>query len=94
MGSTSQLINGDCFQELPKLKDNSIELVLIDPPYNLSFMGKQWDTIKNFQEWNTKWAIEAHRILKPGGFLLAFGGTRQSHRLACGIEDAGFGESI
>lgn len=86
----TNLILGDCFEELPKLKDNSVELVLVDPPYNLSFLGKDWDTIKNFQEWTTNWAVEAHRILKPGGFLLAFGGTRQAHRLACGIEDAGF----
>ena len=53
-------------------------------------MGKKWDTIANFQEWNTKWAKECLRILKPGGFLLAFSGTRTGHRLACGIEDAGF----
>jgi DNA modification methylase len=43
-----------------------------------------------FQEWSRTWALEALRVLKPGGHLLAFGGTRTWHRLACAIEDAGF----
>jgi hypothetical protein len=75
------------------LDDESVDAVVCDPPYNLSFMGKGWDTHTSpaaFAEWCETWAREAYRVLKPGGHLLAFGGTRTSHRLACGIEDAGF----
>ena len=75
------------------LPDESVDAVLCDPPYNLAFMGKKWDTHINnaaYQEWTREWAIEAFRVLKPGGHLLAFGGTRTYHRQTCGIEDAGF----
>jgi len=85
------IIQGDALH-LP-LADGSIDAVVCDPPYNLSFMGKGWDTHSSpaaFAEWCETWAREAYRVLKPGGHLLAFGGTRTSHRLACGIEDAGF----
>jgi hypothetical protein len=57
------------------------------------FMGKKWDgwdSPASFQRWCTAWATEAHRVMKPGAHLLAFGGTRTFHRLACAIEDAGF----
>ena len=57
------------------------------------FMGKTWDgftDLYEFQAWNKKWATEALRVLKPGGFMFAMGGTRTHHRLTCGIEDAGF----
>ena len=57
------------------------------------FMGKTWDgweSPASFQRWCNAWATECLRVLKPGGYLLAFGGTRTSHRLTCGIEDAGF----
>ncbi len=85
-----QLIQGDCMEVMKTFKENSIDVIITDPPYNLSFMGKQWDTIENYQEWCMEWGKEALRILKPGGFLLAFGGTRTYHRLTCGLEDAGF----
>ena len=71
----------------------SVDAVVTDPPYGLEFMGKEWDTHagpREFQEWCEAWAREALRALKPGGHLLAFGGTRTYHRLACAIEDAGF----
>lgn len=68
------------------MEDNSISAIVTDPPYGLSFMGKGWDhEIPSTDCWK-----EALRILKPGGFLLAMGGTRTFHRLACSIEDAGF----
>src|SRR3982751_2929710 len=68
------------------------DAVITDPPYGLDFMGNGWDkfTPEAFQQFSEAWASEALRVLKPGGWLLAFGGTRTAHRLACGIEDAGF----
>lgn len=87
------LLQGDCREQMKTLPDDSIEAIICDPPYNLAFMGKTWDThIDNaaYQEWTREWATEAFRVLKPGGHLLAFGGTRTYHRQTCGIEDAGF----
>jgi DNA modification methylase len=71
----------------------SVDAVVCDPPYGLEFMGKEWDRADSpaaFAAWCEAWAREAYRVLKPGGHLLAFGGTRTFHRLTCGIEDAGF----
>jgi DNA modification methylase len=85
--------HGDCLNVLRGLPDNSVHAVVTDPPYNLSFMSKNWDTHANaraFQDWCKQWAAECLRVLRPGGHLLAFGGTRTFHRLTCGIEDAGF----
>jgi site-specific DNA-methyltransferase (adenine-specific) len=84
---------GDCLNILPTLPDNSIDAVVTDPPYALAFMGRSWDTHatpSEYQTWCTTWATECQRVLKPGGHLLAFGGTRTSHRLTCAVEDAGF----
>jgi len=80
------IIKGDCIEELKKLPENSVDAIVTDPPYGLEFMGKNWD----YGVPGKKFFIEMIRVLKPGGFLLAFGGTRTYHRLACGIEDAGF----
>jgi len=81
-----QLINGDCLEEMKKLPDNSVDAVVSDPPYGLSFMGKRWDYDVPSQEiW-----VECLRVLKPGGYLLAFAGTRTQHRMAVRIEDVGF----
>jgi len=88
-----KLILGDCIEKMKELPSNSIDAIITDPPYNLFFMKKEFDCIgtgKDFQEFNFKWATEALRILKPGGFMFAMGGTRTHHRLTCGIEDAGF----
>jgi DNA modification methylase len=87
------LLQGDCREQMKTLPDDSIDTIICDPPYNLAFMGKKWDTHINnaaYQEWTREWATEAFRVLKPGGHLLAFGGTRTYHRQTCGIEDAGF----
>jgi site-specific DNA-methyltransferase (adenine-specific) len=82
----NQIIHGDCFDVLKNIPDNSIDLILTDPPYGLSFMGKDWDHgVPGVQFW-----IEALRVAKPGAHLFAFGGTRTFHRLAVAIEDAGW----
>lgn len=82
------IINGDCLDELDKLDDNSIDAIVTDPPYELNFMSKGWDNAGvsfNKETWE-----KCLRVLKSGGYLLAFGGTRTYHRIACAIEDAGF----
>ncbi len=84
---------GDCIELMREMPDASVDSVVCDPPYNLSFMGRDWDshaTAEVFERWCESWARECLRLLKPGGYLVAFGGTRTYHRLACGIEDAGF----
>lgn len=86
------LLRGDCLVELARIPDASVDAVVTDPPYGLGFMGKGWDihTPLDFERFCEAWARECFRILKPGGHLLAFGGSRTWHRLAAGIEDAGF----
>lgn len=86
--------HADCLQALPKLPPDSIDAIVTDPPYGLTFMGARWDRIggegRRMQEWHEAWAREALRVLAPGGHLLAFGGTRTFHRLTSALEDAGF----
>jgi site-specific DNA-methyltransferase (adenine-specific) len=77
---------GDCLERLRELPDCSVDSVVTDPPYGLSFMGKKWDyDVPSVEVW-----AECLRVLKPGGHLLAFAGTRTQHRMAVRIEDAGF----
>jgi site-specific DNA-methyltransferase (adenine-specific) len=79
---------GSCLDVLPTLADNSVDAIVTDPPYELGFMGKSWDNsgiAYNVDVWR-----ECLRVLKPGGHILAFGGSRTWHRLAVAIEDAGF----
>lgn len=83
-----KIINGDSLVELDKLEDSSIDACITDPPYELGFMGKKWDATGiayNVDLWK-----KVYRVMKSGGYLLAFGGTRTYHRMACAIEDAGF----
>lgn len=83
-----KLISGDCLEKLKELPENSVDSVVTDPPYELGFMGKGWDKTgiaNNIDLWK-----ECLRVLKPGGHLLSFGGTRTYHRMAVAIEDAGF----
>lgn len=128
---STRLYLGDCRDVMAEMDANSVDAIVTDPPYGLSFMGKDWDTfeagdiamrrnpqmdavntgmsrqggrqrysdayqkrqardMRNYQEWCTGWATEALRVAKPGAHLLAFGGTRTFHRLACAIEDAGW----
>ena len=79
---------GNCIDPMSEMADNSIDAVVTDPPYELGFMGKSWDA--SGIAYNTEVWRQCLRILKPGGHLLAFGGSRTYHRLACAIEDAGF----
>jgi len=109
-----ELINGDCIDVMSKMEDCSVDAIVTDPPYGLSFMGKDWDDpskmagqvewgtpgahtrgyvdvdMVKFQRWTEAWAKEAFRILKPGGHIISFAGSRTYHRMACAIEDAGF----
>ena len=81
-----KLILGDCIDKLKELDDNSIDSIVTDPPYGLSFMGKKWDYDVPSQEIFE----ECLRVLKPGGHLLSFAGSRTYHRMAVRVEDAGF----
>ena len=84
----NKIYNMDCLEGMKLLDDNSIDNIVTDPPYELGFMGKKWDSTGiayNVELWK-----ECLRVLKPGGHLLAFGGTRTYHRMVCAIEDAGF----
>jgi site-specific DNA-methyltransferase (adenine-specific) len=77
---------GDCLDVLRAMADCSVDAVVTDPPYGLAFMGKRWDyDVPSVEIW-----AECLRVLKPGGHLLAFAGTRTQHRMAVRIEDAGF----
>lgn len=83
---TYTLHHADCLDALRTMPDNSVDSVVTDPPYGLSFMGKKWDyDVPTTEIW-----AECLRVLKPGGHLLAFAGTRTQHRMAVRIEDAGF----
>lgn len=82
------IIQGDCREILKTLEENSVDAVVCDPPYELGFMGKVWD--KSGVSFDPETWREVLRVLKPGGHLLAFGGTRTYHRMACAIEDADF----
>jgi site-specific DNA-methyltransferase (adenine-specific) len=83
---TYQLNVGRCEDVLRGMEDNSVDSIVTDPPYGLSFMGHKWDyQVPNVEQW-----AECLRVLKPGGHLLAFGGSRTYHRLVVNIEDAGF----
>jgi len=82
------ILHGDCRQQLATLDDCSVDSIVTDPPYELGFMGKKWDASGIAYD-PTVWS-QCLRVLKPGGHLLAFGGTRTYHRMTVAIEDAGF----
>jgi len=85
---TYQILHGNNLDILPTLADNSVDSIVTDPPYELGFMGKKWDSsgiAYSVELWQ-----HCLRVLKPGGHLLSFGGTRTYHRVAVAIEDAGF----
>lgn len=80
------VLHGDCLDHLAQLDPDSVHAVVTDPPYGLGFLDKEWDQLPPGREW----AEACYRVLKPGGHLLAFGGTRTWHRLATAIVDGGF----
>lgn len=87
-GECWKVLAGSCLDRLLELEDCSIDAVVTDPPYELGFMGKSWDSsgiAYNVEVWR-----QCLRVLKPGGHILAFGGSRTWHRLAVAVEDAGF----
>jgi site-specific DNA-methyltransferase (adenine-specific) len=86
MTQSYSLHTGGCLDVLKTLDAESIDAIVTDPPYGLAFMGKKWD----YDAPSTDIWQECLRVLKPGGHLLAFAGTRTQHRMACRIEDAGF----
>jgi transcriptional regulator with XRE-family HTH domain len=80
------IVHADCLEHMTTMDANSVDAIVTDPPYGLSFMGKGWDKgVPGIPFWSAALAV-----LKPGGYLLAFGGTRTFHRMAVAIEDAGF----
>jgi len=84
----AEIYQGNNLEILPTLADNSVDSIVCDPPYELGFMGKSWDSsgiAYNVELWQ-----ECLRVLKPGGYLVAFSGSRTYHRMVVAIEDAGF----
>ena len=85
---TFTILHGKNLDILPTLPDNSVDSIVTDPPYELGFMGKKWDS--SGIAYSVELWTECLRVLKPGGHLLSFGGTRTFHRVAVAIEDSGF----
>ena len=83
-----KLYNGSMLDMLDVIDENSVDAIVTDPPYELGFMGKTWDSSGvAFQKETWEKCL---KVLKPGGYILAFGGSRTFYRIACAIEDAGF----
>ena len=83
---TNHIYQGEAQEELSKMEENSVETIITDPPYGISFMGKKWDyDVPSTELWK-----ECLRVLKPGGTALIFAGSRTQHRMAVNVEDAGF----
>lgn len=83
---STRILCGDCRAVMATLEQDSVDAIVTDPPYGLSFMGKEWDHgVPGVEFWTA-----ALRVAKPGAHMLAFGGTRTYHRLICAIEDAGW----
>ena len=87
------LLEGDCVKRMKEIESNSVDWIITDPPYGLSFMGKGWDDMgvgAQQREWHVQWLREAFRILKPGRQIKAFCGTRTQHHLLKAMEVVGF----
>ncbi|WP_051221456.1 DNA-methyltransferase [Conexibacter woesei] len=104
-GQRWRVVPGDTLELLPGLPDQSVDAVVCDPPYGIDIKNHSWDGTairrqarqahgrmtpgQAFERWTTTWAAELHRVLKPGGHVVAFGATRMTHRLTSGLEDGG-----
>ena len=91
--TTLQLKFGDCVERIAELPDGSVGSVVSDPPYGLRFMGKEFDDLGDGsaqREWHRAWVNQAFRVIRPGGVIKAFCGTRTFHHLAAVIREAGF----
>ena len=84
------IVQGDNIEVMEKIKENTVDSCISDFPYNLSFMGKKWDTSENFYDWCYKRAVGLYRIMKPGGYVCIFGHPKTNHRMKSAFEDAGF----
>jgi hypothetical protein len=103
---TQQLILklGDCVERMQEMEEGSIGAIVCDPPYGLSFMGKDWDTLdappdddpenvsdrQGMLNWHVRWLKQAYRVLQPGGVIKAFSATRTYHQMALAMRHAGF----
>lgn len=88
--TNGQIIHGDNIEVMKTIKENSVDSCISDFPYDLSFMGRKWDTTGNFYEWCKTRAVELYRIMKPGGYVCIFGHPKTNHRMKCAFEDVGF----
>ena len=88
--NNGQIIHGDNIEVMKTIKENSVDSCISDFPYDLSFMGKRWDTTGNFYEWCKARAVELYRIMKPGGYVCIFGHPKTNHRMKSAFEDVGF----
>jgi len=80
------ILHGDCQEQLKNIKDETVDAIITDPPYGISFMGNKWDyDVPSIKLWE-----ESIRVLKKGGHLLSFSSAKTYHRLVCNVEDAGF----
>jgi site-specific DNA-methyltransferase (adenine-specific) len=80
------VIHGDCLEVMAAMEAESVDAIVTDPPYGLSFMGQHWDRgVPNVDFWRAMF-----RVARPGAYLLSFGGTRTIHRITANIEDAGW----
>ena len=88
--NNGKIIHGDNIEVMKTIEENSIDSCISDFPYDLSFMGKRWDTTGNFYEWCKARAVELYRIMKPGGYVCIFGHPKTNHRMKSAFEDVGF----
>jgi len=88
--NNGKIIHSDNLEAMKEIEDNSVDSCVSDFPYNLSFMGKNWDTTSNFYDWCRERAIGLQRIIKPGGYVCIFGHPKTNHRMKCAFEDVGF----
>ena len=80
------ILHGDCQEQLKNIKDETVDAIITDPPYGITFMGNKWDyDVPSIKLWK-----ESIRVLKKGGYLLSFSSAKTYHRLVCNVEDAGF----